>query len=154
MGNRSRIWVWSDKWLPSANIHKVISPRGDSSPDLQVSDLVDQNLCCWKSGLLDSLFLLFEVDVIRAIPLCSRLPNDKLIWAKTQNGSFMVRNAYKVAMKLFDGSVGGLSSEDGQFKNCGSDYGSYQSPIRLVILLGGLAKIFSPLRRIYARDMF
>ena len=136
VGNGSKIQVWSDKWLPSA------------------TDLIDHNLCCWKLGLLDSLFLPFEVDVIRAIPLCSRLPNDKLIWAKTQNGSFMVRNAYKVAMKLFDGSVGGLSSEDGQFKNCGSDYGSYQSPIRLVILLGGLAKIFSPLRRIYARDMF
>ena len=154
VGNGSKIQVWSDKWLPSANMHKVIFPCGDSSPNLWVSDLIDHNLCYWKSGLLDSLFLPFEVNVIRDIPLCSRLPNDKLIWAKTQNGSFMVRNAYKVAMKLSDGSVGGLSSEDGQFKNCGSDYGSYQSPIRLVILLGGLAKIFSPLRRIYARDMF
>lgn len=115
VGNGSRIWVWSDMWLPSANMRNVISPRGDSSPDLQVSNLIDQNLCCWKSRLLDSLFLPFKVDVIRAIPLSSRLLDDKLIWVETQNGSFMVRSAYKVAMKLSDGSVGGLSSEDVQF---------------------------------------
>ena len=79
VGNGSKIQVWSDKWLPSANMHMVISPCGDSSPNLQVLELIDHNLCCWKSGLLDSLFLPFEVDVIKVIPLSSRLLDDKLI---------------------------------------------------------------------------
>ena len=113
LGNGSKIQVWSDKWLPSANMHKVMFPHGDSSPNLRVSDLIDHNLCCWKSGLLDSLFLPFEVDVIKVIPLSSRLPDDKLIWAETQSGSFMGHSAYKVAMELSDVLAGGLSSKDG-----------------------------------------
>ena len=111
VGNGSKIQVWSDKWLPCANMHEVIFPYGDSSPNLRVSDLIDHNLCCWKSGLLDALFLPFEVDVIKVIPLSSRLSNDKLIWAETQSGSFTVHSTYKVAMELSDVLVGGLSSK-------------------------------------------
>ena len=98
--------------MPSSNTYKVVSPRAGSSPNLQVQELIDPNECCWNYGILENLFLPFEVDIIKTIPLSNRLSVDKLNWAETQNGFFTVRCAYKVAMDLSSNSTSSSSSYD------------------------------------------
>ena len=42
-----------------------------------------------------------DVEAILSILISSKLLGDRLIWAKTNNGGFTVRSAYKVAMLLY-----------------------------------------------------
>lgn len=36
VGNRRKIWVWIDKWVPGSTSQEVISPRGISPLDTRV----------------------------------------------------------------------------------------------------------------------
>ena len=64
--------------------------------DTIVNELIDQATRGWKKNVIDALFMPFEVEVIKGIPLSSCLPPDKLIWVETPNGKFSVRSAYGV----------------------------------------------------------
>ena len=90
IGNGFKVQVWKDKWLPSSSTYKVVSPRLNAPVDLQVSKLIDTENRCWNLHLLQQLFLPFEVEEIRSIPLSNSLPSDKQIWIGTSNGLFTV----------------------------------------------------------------
>ena len=104
--NGFNVQVWKDKWLPSSSTYKVVSPRLNSPADLRVSKLIDSDNRCWNLHLLQQLFLAFEVEEIRSIPLSNSPPPDKLIWTGTSNGLFTVRSACKLAMESSGDSVG------------------------------------------------
>ena len=82
----------------------------------------------------------FEVDVFKAILPNSKFPDDKLIWAETQNGSFTIHSACKVAMKLSNSSMVARALRMVILENFGSICGSCQYPIRFGILLGHYKK--------------
>lgn len=65
-----------------------------------MSKLIHIERKCWKEEVICQIFLPVDVEAILGIPLSIRMPSDCLIWAKTNNGCFIVRNAYKVAMNL------------------------------------------------------
>ena len=65
-----------------------------------VCDLIDREKACWKTKIIDALFLLHEVEKTKKIPLSSHLPTDKQIWACSPNGLFTVRSAYWVAREM------------------------------------------------------
>ena len=90
IGNGFNVQVWKDKWLPSSSTFRVVFPRLNSPLDLRVCELIDSENKCWNLHLLQQLFLLFEVEEIRSIPLSSSIPLDKLIWTGTSNGMFTV----------------------------------------------------------------
>ena len=69
-------------------------------PDIRVRELMNKDEACWKSEVLTTLFLPHEVDVIRSIPLCARLPEEKLIWAFSSNDLFSVRSASCGALEM------------------------------------------------------
>ena len=71
---------------------------------------------CWNLHLLQQLFLPFEVEEIRSIPLSYSLPSDKQIWIGTSNGLFIVRSAYKLAMDNYSVSGGASSSNDSNLR--------------------------------------
>ena len=114
VGNGRSIRIWGDKWLPSSITYEVASPRHFLHQDTRVSELIDQNAASWKAQVLDALFLPYEIEVIKGIPISSRLPANKLIWAETPNGKFNVKSAYGVAMQLSEQAVQGASSDQGQ----------------------------------------
>ena len=114
VGNGRSIRIWGDKWLPLSTTYKVASPRQFLHHDIRVSKLIDQNSASWKVQVLDALFLPYEAKVIKGIPISSRLPADKLIWAETPNGKFNVKSAYGVTMRLSEHAVQGASSDQGQ----------------------------------------
>ena len=100
VGNGSNIRVWGHKWLPTSSTYKVASPRQFLHPDTRVSELINPETASWRSNILDALFLPYEADVIKSIPINSRLPANKLIWAESPNGHFSVRSAYAVEVRL------------------------------------------------------
>ena len=100
VGNGTNIRIWSDKCLSSPSTYRVASPRQFLHQDTRVSELIDQATANWKTDVLHALFLPHEADVIKGIPLSSRLPADKLIWAEEPNGKFSVRSVYRVALRL------------------------------------------------------
>ena len=117
IGNGFNVQVWQDKWLPNSSTFRVVSPRLNSPLDLRVCDLIDQENKCWNLQLLQQLFLPFEVEEIRSIPLSSSLPPDKQVWTGTSNGIFTVRSAYKLALECSD-TFCGASSSDGSQLSC------------------------------------
>ena len=44
-------------------------------------DLIDRDNACWKTEVVDALFLPHEAKEIKKIPLSSCLPADRQIWA-------------------------------------------------------------------------
>lgn len=73
-------------------------------------------MASWKINFLDALFLPYEADVIKRIPISSCLPADKLIWAKASNGKFSVKSAYGVVMQLSKSVHHGASSDSNQLR--------------------------------------
>ena len=61
---------------------------------MKVGELIDKEEASWKVVAVDSVFLLHEAEVIKAIPISSNLLEDKQIWAWSTNGAFSVKNAY------------------------------------------------------------
>ena len=108
--------VWEDKRLPTPSTYRVSSPRLFMHPDIRVRELMNKDEACWKSEVLTTLFLPHEVDVIRSIPLCARLPEDKLIWAFSSNDLFSVRSAYYGALEMGQPENYGSCSEGSKEK--------------------------------------
>ena len=109
VNNGANIKVWQDKWLPQGFTYNVTSPRLFLSVDTRVAGLIDSNTAKWKNEVLDSLFLPYEADLIKSIPLSANLPEDKLFWAVTNNGIFIVGSAYKLVVFMFKSKCHGTT---------------------------------------------
>ena len=79
VGKGTSIRVWSDKWLPSTSTYKVVSPRLFLSADTKVCELIDQESTQWKAQVIDALFLPYEAECIKSIPLSIQPPDDRII---------------------------------------------------------------------------
>ena len=102
VGDRKRVHIWEDKWLPTPITHKVISTPRVFEDFPMVSSLIDENTKWWKPDLVNSLFLHFKANEILKIPLSHNLLEDSLIWMGTKRGSFTLKSAYYVAKRLLD----------------------------------------------------
>ena len=78
----------------------VSSPRLFMPHDMKVGDLINKEEASWKADAIDALFMPHEAEVIKAIPISSHLLEDKQIWAWSNNGIFLVKNAYWVASQM------------------------------------------------------
>ena len=94
VGNGKNVEIWHDKWIPTPDTFKVISPQGLNVELVKVAQLIDGDTGMWKVDLIKETFLPHEADVIIGMPLSSRLPEDSLLWALSKNGNFTLRNAY------------------------------------------------------------
>lgn len=65
-----------------------------------VSDLIDPEKWSWDCTKVRRTVLPHEAEVILGILISVYLPEDSLTWAWTQNGRFMVKSAYRVALKF------------------------------------------------------
>lgn len=110
VGNSKRIHIWEDRWLPTPTTYKVISPPLEFGNFPMVSSLIDKDTKWWKSDLVRSIFLPFEADSILKIPISNNLPDDQLIWLGNKRGSFSVKRAYFIAMRVVDVDSNGEST--------------------------------------------
>ena len=152
IGNGLNVQVWNDKWLPSSSIFKVVSPRLNSPADLRVSKLIDSENMCWNLHLLQQLFLPFEVEEIRSVPLSNSLPPDKLIWTGTSNGLFTVRIAYKLALECSGDSGSNSSSDDSHLRCFWKKLWRLPTPHKVRHFYGELVGIYFQLNLISSDD--
>ena len=142
VGNGSNIQVWEDKWVPNSSTYKVVSPRINAFSSLRVSKLINTTNISWNLEPLDQVFLPFEADAIKSIPLSLQLPVDKLIQAESSNGLFNVKSAYKVALELATISSSGSSSDDSNLRRFQKRIGKFKYLIKFATLYGGPAVTF------------
>lgn len=69
IGDESSVWTYQDRWLPTIEHCRIISPIVENTLDGPVSILIDHDLCCWREAEIDRLFLPLEASIIKAIPL-------------------------------------------------------------------------------------
>ena len=94
-GQSARIRI--DRWIPTPNSFKVVSPQPQNFESELVENLLDREIGGWDINLVKNSFLPYEMEAILSIPISHSLPDDALVWAWTQRGNFTVRSAYHVA---------------------------------------------------------
>jgi hypothetical protein len=56
VGNRDKIRIWRDRWLPSPHSNMVHTPSIRSRHEARVSELIDSDSNWWNVQLVESLF--------------------------------------------------------------------------------------------------
>lgn len=57
--------------------------------------LINQSTKRWRTNVIDHVFGVAEVEVIKSIPLSSSSPQDMLIWPFTPTGQYSVKSGYR-----------------------------------------------------------
>ena len=73
--------IWCNRWIPTLDNFKIISPKGSNGELVKVTELIDGDTGMWKADLIKKNFLPYEVDIILGVPLSPRMSEDSLIWA-------------------------------------------------------------------------
>ena len=94
VGDGSTIRIYWDKWLPGKFPSRIGSPQIATPGDVRVSSLIDQDTKTWDYARIDHLFLPFEAEKIKAIPLCVTHQADYLIWPRSRDGNYSVKTGY------------------------------------------------------------
>lgn len=95
IGDGQSVQVWRDNWLPGKNMARILSPCRDKDGDVKVSTFIDSENCRWKEDILDCYLLAFEVDSIKAIPLCRTQQQDTLMWPHNPSSEYTLKSGYK-----------------------------------------------------------
>lgn len=112
VGNGERIHIRKDRWLPTLESFKVVSPRTLHQESERVASLINLEMRSWDVTKVRNTFLPHEAQVILSIPISPRLPNDSFTWAWTPNGKFTVNNAYKMTQRCLQDGLHKTKEED------------------------------------------
>lgn len=99
-GNGRKVNIWHDRWLPSPDSLKVISPQRLNLNLEKVAQPIDSETGLWKVELIKEMFISHEAETILSITISPRLLDDSLVWAWSKNIFFSIRSAYGVSLKL------------------------------------------------------
>ena len=70
IGNGTKINIYNDRWLLGEVSACVVSPKIEEASNWVVANLLDPEGRGWNEQLVDDLFLPFEAQRIKSIPLC------------------------------------------------------------------------------------
>ena len=79
IGNGRTVEIWRDRWIPTSDNFKVISPKGSDGELVKVAQLIDGDTGMWKAGLIKKHFMPHEADIILGVPLSPKMPEDSLV---------------------------------------------------------------------------
>jgi len=77
-----QIKIFGDRWLPGEDPAKVISPSNSISTKWIVSRLLNPDGAGWNAQLVDTMFLPFEAQRIKGIPICVTNQEDYVSWPR------------------------------------------------------------------------
>ncbi|KAK4557757.1 hypothetical protein RGQ29_007499 [Quercus rubra] len=82
------------------------------SANAKVADFIDADSGWWNVYLLDRVFLSFEAQKIKFIPLCLAPREDTLIWPKSKDGQYSMKLDYQLlCARESSGSASGSTNE-------------------------------------------
>ena len=90
VGDGTSIGIWTNCWIPRLSTFRVLSPPILLSADTKVSALISSETSERDVTLLDKLFLPTDVNSTLSIPLSHHKPRDRIVWAYTPKGRFIV----------------------------------------------------------------
>jgi hypothetical protein len=91
-----KVQIWEDNWIPQQNGYKILTPKADNHIT-KVSELIqNHHTKDWKTSLIDRIFLPFERDLIKQLPLIQEPSEDYLMWPHTPEGVYTVRSGYNI----------------------------------------------------------
>jgi hypothetical protein len=94
VGNGQSINIWEDQWLPYQNGFKILTPNPGNSNITLVKDLIVEGPIGWNHALIDNIFLDFEGNQIKQLPLIPEVIDDKFMWRYTKEGNYTVKSGY------------------------------------------------------------
>ena len=110
IGIGEAVRIKEDKWLPGRANCSIISHLPSLALDVKVSSLIVPDRAAWRTEAMQQMFKPYEVDIILGIPLSTRCPDDRIIWAHTPTGMFMTCSAYKMLVSCdISSSASGLN---------------------------------------------
>ena len=74
----------------------MVTPCSIMSTMATVDNLIDPTTRSWRVPMIDHVFLPYEAEIIKSIPLSNRAVQGIQIWAYTNTGEYLVTNAYKM----------------------------------------------------------
>lgn len=89
---------------------RIITPRTSMESGAKVASLIVQERAKWDVALIRRTFIPHEAEAILSIPISPMNPSDSQVWAKSPNGIFTVKSAYRVAAKHLADLKGGEES--------------------------------------------
>nr|XP_023887236.1 uncharacterized protein LOC111999338 [Quercus suber] len=99
-------WKVGDGWTIGVSTHNWLSHEsiflGEQQQGLMVKDLIDGHTKQWDRERIFDLFAHKTRMEILVIPLQQDTVGDALIWKETKSGSFSVKFAYQVAIRMRD----------------------------------------------------
>ena len=116
VGDGTNINIYADRWLPGEGSAKIISPQVDMAKEWIIAQLIDLNGGGWNDHLIDSLFLQFEAQRIKGIPLCLSRQEDCITWPRCKLGTYLVKLGYQVLCEL-ESAEEALASSDEKSKS-------------------------------------
>ena len=100
VGNGQSINVCNDKWLNQPSTFRLNSRPVAIPDDAKLSLFIVPYTAAWIRDMIQKFFAPQDIEAILSIPLNSRLPNDRLVWAYTPKGMFSIKGTYKLARYL------------------------------------------------------
>lgn len=96
IGDGKQKKIFEDRWLPRKEPAKVISPLNTISVEWTVSRLLNPDGAGWNIQMVDSIFLPFEAQQIKGIPICVINQEDCVSWPKCETGLYFVKSEYQL----------------------------------------------------------
>ena len=95
MGDGGSIKIWEYNWLLDPSNSRVVSPRNNIDA-IYVKELFFADRRIWDPGLVESIFLPWEAEMIQRILVSEGYVEDLLIWPLTPDGNYSVQSAYRM----------------------------------------------------------
>jgi hypothetical protein len=97
IGNGQLVNIWEDNWLVYQNGYKTFTPQANHYNINKVEDIMLlQHQKNWNTNLIDQIFLPFESDLIKQIPLIDVPMDDRLMWPYSKDGIYSVKIGYNL----------------------------------------------------------
>ena len=110
MGNGASINIWDQRWLLEEHHRKILTLGPNILLHCTVNQLIIKPQMVWDHAFIDQLFILYDAEAIKHIPLSNQDRADKLIWPGNTNGDFLVRSGYRFLVDEEDKSLPGCST--------------------------------------------
>uniref|UniRef100_A0A2N9EK22 CCHC-type domain-containing protein n=1 Tax=Fagus sylvatica TaxID=28930 RepID=A0A2N9EK22_FAGSY len=98
VGDGRRIKIWKNRWLLEDNHRTIITHGPQLLQDCTVDQLIIKPKMEWDTTLIDKLFLPYDAEAIKSIPLSERAPPDRFYWPGTSHGLYTVRSGYQALL--------------------------------------------------------
>lgn len=97
VGNRKKIDIWKDPWVPITSNFKLTPFSQESSLVYKVSQFIDTVFREWNLSRINHLIPPCVANSIHRIPLPQSKLNYKMVWTLNKKGIFSVKLAYFIS---------------------------------------------------------